>query len=115
MTESIHFKIRRKRDGMYSGGGSWPRWSKTGKIWKNRGGLANHLNLVRKGEYVDCEVVMVKVIEIETDTTSVTDYINGIQQRKQEREDAAKRAREERLKEERRQQYLRLKDEFEEL
>lgn len=40
------YRIRRKKDGLFSMGGSCPKFSKKGKIWQGLGPLKNHLNLV---------------------------------------------------------------------
>jgi hypothetical protein len=66
------YKILRKSDGLYSIGGSSPRFKKNGKAWSSIGGLKNHLNLVygdvsyRGVEptkvYDDCVVVSYKVV-----------------------------------------------------
>lgn len=40
------YRIRRKRDGLFSSGGMNPRFNKKGKIWQGLGPLKNHLNLL---------------------------------------------------------------------
>lgn len=46
MSTRKEFKIRRQSDGQFSTGGASPRWSDTGKIWKARAHVTNHLHLV---------------------------------------------------------------------
>lgn len=42
MIEAV-YKIRDKNTGLFSKGGSWPRFSKKGKIWAGKGPLNSHL------------------------------------------------------------------------
>jgi hypothetical protein len=37
------YKIRNRLTGEYSRGGSWPSFTKKGKIWSTKGGLTNHV------------------------------------------------------------------------
>jgi hypothetical protein len=75
--ETLVYKIRRKSDGLYSGGGFSPRWGKTGKAWGSLGRLKNHLNLFvdYKGKisdswpYNDAEVVTFKIVTEVAPTT----------------------------------------------
>jgi len=61
------YKIRQKSTGLFSTGGSVPRFTKKGKIWRRKGDLSSHLNLVsgRKCVYDDCEVIVLETIEVE--------------------------------------------------
>jgi len=45
MTTKV-YRIKLKDAELYSTGGSYPRWNKTGKIWTGIGPLKNHLNIV---------------------------------------------------------------------
>lgn len=45
MTELKVYKVRDKDTGLYSSGGSKPKWSKKGKTWGNKGAVTNHLNM----------------------------------------------------------------------
>ena len=89
------YKIR-NQDGLFSSGGTWPRFTKKGKIWKARGHLTNHLNQVHQGRvahYYDqgAHIVEYEVIEIvnEVSSISIPDYY---QQRFQKRlEEQSKR------------------------
>lgn len=65
MTDTI-YKIRHKKTGRFSTGGSNPRFTEDGKIFK-KGALTRHLQVIsgrefnarflRRNPYEDCEVV----------------------------------------------------------
>lgn len=61
------FKIFNKKTNLFSMGGSYPRWSKNGKIWATKAALSNHLALINAPHfYKDCvinELDMVCVAE----------------------------------------------------
>lgn len=42
------YKIR-NQEGLFSSGGTYPKWSKVGKVWASRNALSNHLTLVNDG------------------------------------------------------------------
>lgn len=46
MAETIFYKVRDKATGLFSTGGSSPRWSKKGKVWGALGHVKNHLKQV---------------------------------------------------------------------
>lgn len=59
------YKIKRISDGLYSTGGQWPTFTKTGKNWTGLGPLKNHLHIVESwydshpnsvNVYTDCVV-----------------------------------------------------------
>lgn len=50
------YKIRNQK-GEFSTGGQYPSWSKNGKVWRNKGGLSNHLSLVKESFYDNCELI----------------------------------------------------------
>jgi len=114
----IVYKIRRKSDGLFSMGGSNPHFNKTGKIWKQKGHLTNHLNQMWndniKVRYSrECEIVLYEIIEKEIGEMTIGQYLN-------EREDRLRKEKEERQsridafnKEKRREEYEKLKKEFE--
>ncbi len=59
------YQIRRKSDGLYSTGGTWPSFNTVGKIWTRPGSLKNHVVMVNQQfkryqehyPYGDCEIV----------------------------------------------------------
>lgn len=54
------FKIRRRSDGLFSTGGSSPRFRKEGKTWTKRHHVTAHLRLLGDRErklYQDCDLV----------------------------------------------------------
>lgn len=78
---SVVYKIRRKTDGLYSKGGTYPTFSKTGKTWNTRGALSNHFALLndpyyrrmdRSRIYEDCEIVVIEVVPTEVNTMPVS-------------------------------------------
>lgn len=105
MSERIVYRIRRKRDGLYSAGGGYPRWTAKGKVWSGRGPLTNHLNLVRDGMYAECEVVTVRIVEEEVSAESVDAVLADVDRRREERE---ARAREQFRRQEEREERQRL-------
>ena len=126
--KNIVYKIRRRSDGLFSGGGSMPHFSKKGKIWKQRGHLTSHLNQLWHGGitnwnythphqthiYEDCEIVPYEIIEKPLDTTqTIMDYIEEREEEQRQKELEYQRRREETAKEARREEYERLKEEFE--
>jgi hypothetical protein len=72
------YKIRRKTDGLFSSGGTYPTFSKKGKTWTGRGHVTSHLSQFgeRKKEqyYKDCEVVCIEIQEVDTDVTDVFEW-----------------------------------------
>ena len=59
------YMIRRMSDGLFSTGGASPRFTKTGKIWKNLNNLHNHLALFR-------------YYSINIEGRRIEDYVNGV-------------------------------------
>jgi hypothetical protein len=72
------YKIRRKTDGLFSTGGTYPTFSKKGKTWTARGHVTSHLSQFgdRKKEqyYKDCEVVRIEIQEVDADVTDVFEW-----------------------------------------
>lgn len=72
------YKIRRKTDGLFSSGGTYPTFSKKGKTWTARGHVTSHLSQFgdRKKEqyYKNCEVVRIEIQEVDADVTDVVDW-----------------------------------------
>jgi hypothetical protein len=72
------YKIRRKTDGLFSSGGTYPTFSKKGKTWTARGHVTSHLSQFgdRKKEqyYKDCEVVRIEIQEVDADVTDVFEW-----------------------------------------
>lgn len=65
-----YYQIRRRTDGLYSTGGTNPRFTKRGKLW-TKSPLHSHLNLVAKygsrgytmHPYADCDVIEIELTE----------------------------------------------------
>ena len=115
---NIVYKIRRKSDGLFSGGGtSWVRFSKKGKIWKQQNHLTSHLNQIdntTRQAYDDCEIVCYEVVETPLqESMTITEYLHERDLIKQERERKAEERYEAIQKEARRKEFEKLKEEFE--
>lgn len=111
------YKIRRMSDGLFSTGGSYPRFTKVGKIWKRPGDVTNHLNVVHSWGnsrvYGDCEIVKYRLENHRIDGVTVERWMrNRIEKREREAQEALER-REAREQAERKQLYEELKREFE--
>lgn len=123
------YKIRRTTDGLFSMGGTYPRFNKNGKVWKTRAALSNHLSLVNDAYYErvrpthggnmhmrcaydDCEIVCYELVETESDVMTINEYIADKDRKKAERKAEIQRRKADREKNARRQQYEQLKREF---
>ena len=87
--DTIIYKIRRKSDGLFSSGGTGPRFSATGKVWTTLGALKNHLNLLEKNgarHYQDCEIIPIKVVYRATTALPISDFIEERQRLNQEKQ-----------------------------
>ena len=79
MSVDTIFKIRHIGTGLFSTGGTEPRWTKRGKTWATLGYVKSHLSLIddcrgyyrKPHPYVDCEVVTFDVTVAETLTMQV--------------------------------------------
>ena len=111
----IVYRIRRRADGLFSMGGTTPRWNKTGKVWKTKGALSNHLNLVWRKEsvYANCDIVTYELTETEADVVTLDQWLEEKAQRKAEEERRRQERRDAFAKDRRRAEYERLRLEFE--
>lgn len=76
------YKIRDLATGLFSTGGSTPRWSKRGKVWTNLGHVKRHLQqLWRDAAYPETAEV-VEFIEAEGPKISVQDLLQVIKQQR---------------------------------
>lgn len=61
------YKIRHRKTGLFSLGGSNPTWDKRGRYYTSLGVLKNHLRQVsaagNMAEYTDTEIVTVRITE----------------------------------------------------
>lgn len=62
------FKIKRLKDGLYSGGGSSPSFRKLGKTWNTRAHLDSHLrsfqrHAFNKAVYDGCVIEELEIVE----------------------------------------------------
>ena len=118
----IVYRIRRKSDGLFSMGGTWPRFNKTGKVWKRKGDLSSHLGLVTEGRggnermrqaYADCEIVCYEMTETESDVITLDDWLTEKEERKAAEERRRQERRDAAATERRRAEYEKLRLEFE--
>jgi len=52
------YMIRRRADGLYSTGGSWPGFTNNGKMWSSMKALNTHLSQVYSGDYWNKQAVL---------------------------------------------------------
>lgn len=115
---SIVYKIRRRTDGLYSGGGAWPDFSTEGKSWKRRSDLVNHLfnfyHPQSKGYEPSCqfEVVSIEVKETEIETQNLMEFENDANDRRHQAAQKMKKLQVERERKREYKQFLVLKEKF---
>ena len=82
----IVYKIKDTVTGLYSRGGTWPTFSKTGKVWRNKSALGNHLVLVMEGrdksKYKDCVIEPYELVETSFTGIPVDSYYDPIKERR---------------------------------
>ena len=96
---STFFKIRSTKTGLFSTGGNSPKWSSIGKIWPVRGHLSSHFTNLSPAGRREYENHGAEVVECEFVTRSqqpVSEFVAAAQERKQAREDGARKRRAER-------------------
>lgn len=87
------FRIRSRKTGLFSKGGSPGEtrgWGKTGKLWKRAGDLNSHftqLDSTGRNAYrkLDCEVQVIEVTETVQSVESVEEYLAAVEVRKQKK------------------------------
>lgn len=113
---AIVYKIRRNGDGLFSSGGRWPSFSKTGKIWKQKGHLTSHLGQLdrhRKTVYDNCEIVPYELVETPAGPSiTIDEYLRIVDERSAARGLVRKNKQEEWARERRLKEFERLKKEF---
>ena len=110
------YKILRN-DGLFSDGGTWPSFSKKGKIWKRKGDLSSHLSQIDHGRaqragYNDCEIIEYELVETEVGRTNMQEYLAEAYERKLEKEKKERERIENAKRKLRFEQYKQLKKEF---
>ena len=87
------YKIKNMKTGLYSRGGFYPTYSKSGKIWKRKCDLSNHLTLAADTEsYKDCVIEVLRVEEVPVEYLTIEEYYMPVQERR-EKADAARELR----------------------
>lgn len=109
---ALVYRIRNKITGEFSTGGTYPGWSKKGKLWTGKGPLSNHLGLVKPAVYKDADIVAYELVEQEVGVESMQEFLAAKMQRKADREAAEKARIEAWRKEQRHREYLKLQAEF---
>lgn len=107
------YKIRRRSDGKFSGGGIYPNFSDKGKVWNNKSALSNHLNLVKGSTYADCDIVVYQRMDVEVGSQPVAAYTADRQAAREQKERQQKLQQMEYERKERYKTYVKLKQEFE--
>lgn len=114
MTEK-YWKIKQTSTGLFSMGGSDPRFNKTGKIWKQKGHLTSHLNQISRfsiHKYNNCEIIEYEVKPKEVSRTSVMEHLISKKLEKEKQQQEAQARRDEIEKAKRKQQWEELNKEF---
>ena len=114
----VLYKIRNK-EGLFSVGGTATHFDETGKAWKRKGDVANHLHVVQRVrkyghgyDYTDCEVVVFELVEIGTLPISPEEWLLSNKKKKEaEKQEMLARGHAE-SKKKRMELYEQLKDEF---
>lgn len=59
------YRIKNASTGLYSLGSGFPKWNKTGKVWKGIGQLKNHFNIYREiqARYQKCKESQIQIPE----------------------------------------------------
>lgn len=82
------YKIKNKKTGLYSRGGHHYsevfQFSKTGKIWKRKSDLSNHLTMVGPKHYSeDCIIEVLQVEEIPVEELTIEEYYTSVKERRE--------------------------------
>lgn len=84
VSTSSTYRIRRLSDGIFSAGGSPPKWDRKGKTWRKKGDLNLHLENIRQSRslfsqgghpYEGCEVIESVVLTVESSRTPAMDVV----------------------------------------
>lgn len=89
------FKIRHRQTGLFSTGGSSPRWEENGKLWKKKGFVTNHLSNAigykhAKGFYANAEIVEYEYNPVAIAVYPIMDVITEKMELKQKEAEASK-------------------------
>jgi hypothetical protein len=69
---TTYFKIRDPSTGLFSTGGYYPRWSRTGKVWTTMSALSCHFTQLLGGVHETYVKLGAEVVEYEAVERSVT-------------------------------------------
>lgn len=93
MREDKYYKIMRLKDGLYSTGGTSPRFAPRGKVWRNIGFLKNHLHQVDDNlVYTGCVVIELVTRETEESRVPVVNLLVELAETKKAKELERERA-----------------------
>lgn len=93
MTDKVFvYAIRRRSDGLFSTGGSSPRFTKNGKRWSTIGHVKTHLAMFvgycydESAVYAGCELVVFEMCEVETRKMAMEQLMESYLKERKERE-----------------------------
>lgn len=86
---NTYYMIKNKKTGLFSSGGSYPKWGEKGKMWKQRNHATAHISQFvtakhRFKEYENAELVEFVVNPVEVSRMSIPDIMEQRQKRLQE-------------------------------
>lgn len=101
----------RNAEGLFSRGGSYPKFTKRGKVWRGSGPLRSHLQcLSNANKYLGCQVVEIELKEV--DLLPVTHFLELNRVAKDKRDADHKASIDKYRLEQDRKEYERLKEQF---
>jgi len=93
MTDRVFvYAIRRRSDGLFSTGGSSPKFTKKGKRWSTIGHVKAHLSMFvgfgydNSSVYAGCELVAFEISTVETEKIAMEQLMETYFQERKERE-----------------------------
>jgi len=73
MNETV-YRIKDRETGKFSTGGAWPKFTKQGKIWKNKTVLLAHLKMLKDGYRRYYDPTRYEVVEYELKEFGYPDF-----------------------------------------
>lgn len=113
------YKIRDNANGKFSTGGGHPRWTTKGKVWSTKAHVNSHLAMLvgcygQRHMYPSTvDVVEYELHEIESDVSSIDHWLDAVKQHAAEKEKKRNERAAKYRENLRRQEYEKLKAEFE--
>lgn len=111
------YKIRDKETGLFSTGGTYPRFTNKGKSWSGMDALKNHINQFKGREsrwrYDNCEVIEMVLVESELNKYDPNDLLNMGREAEKKRKEESERKYKEWTEREERARLKELKEKYE--